>query len=240
MLDKVNGRWCIISETTRRPLAFYSGTEKPSDEWIAKQEARIAYFREDLGITNSITRLLFRGSYVKAAKHLKDVLDKEKKSGNSNPDKHHHAFEVAKQYQGVDHKKLAMMVETLEILENLGYNNLLTEVVNTPGYKPIGIAEFFRFMSHPHIPQEDKTEVKRLSVAHSKNPKAGHDQKIREIFDRHGINLGEVIKKKVDEAIKPDILPISGAGQEGTDTLCNNYRKATPGQFQRIKQLLSK
>jgi hypothetical protein len=30
--------------------------------------------------------------------------------------------------------------------------------------------------------------------------------------------------------ISPDILPKSGAGQEGTDTLVNTYKNATPGQ----------
>ena len=30
--------------------------------------------------------------------------------------------------------------------------------------------------------------------------------------------------------IKSDILPPSGAGNDGTDTLVNNYKKATPGQ----------
>jgi hypothetical protein len=28
----------------------------------------------------------------------------------------------------------------------------------------------------------------------------------------------------------PDILPVSGAGQWGTDTLRQNYQNATPGQ----------
>jgi hypothetical protein len=34
----------------------------------------------------------------------------------------------------------------------------------------------------------------------------------------------------VKEAVDPDILPKSGAGQIGTDTLVNSYVKATPGQ----------
>jgi len=28
----------------------------------------------------------------------------------------------------------------------------------------------------------------------------------------------------------PDILPVSGAGQDGTDTLVNTYKNDTPGQ----------
>ena len=38
--------------------------------------------------------------------------------------------------------------------------------------------------------------------------------------------------RRIREAknIKPDILPKSGAGAEGTDTLVNSYKKDTPGQ----------
>ncbi len=32
------------------------------------------------------------------------------------------------------------------------------------------------------------------------------------------------------EGVSPDILPKAGAGQEGTDTLVNNYKNDTPGQ----------
>lgn len=34
----------------------------------------------------------------------------------------------------------------------------------------------------------------------------------------------------MNEEVKPDILPISGAGQEGTETLVNKYKNDTPGQ----------
>ncbi len=237
ILEQIKGNWCLVSNTTRRPIAFYSGEGKPDNDWINKQEARINNIRGD--IHEGVMTTLFHGSYIKAAKHLKAVLDKEKAAGNRNIDRHHLAFEVAKLHRGVNHRKLEQMVETFDILANLGYN-LLTEIVDVPGYKPVGIAEFFRFMSHPKIPKEDKDEVKRLSVAHANEPKVGHDQKIREMFDKHGISLSGVVKKKVDEEIKPDILPVSGAGQDGTDILVNNYRKATPGQFQKIKKLLNK
>jgi len=36
-------------------------------------------------------------------------------------------------------------------------------------------------------------------------------------------------KEKKDN-IDPDILPPSGGGNDGTDTLVNNYKKDTPGQ----------
>ena len=40
--------------------------------------------------------------------------------------------------------------------------------------------------------------------------------------------------------IKPDILPKSGAGQDGTDTLVNSYKKDTPGYEQQVKKKLNK
>ena len=44
-----------------------------------------------------------------------------------------------------------------------------------------------------------------------------------------------MFKSKVDGAayykdVSPDILPVAGAGQWGTDTLRQNYQNATPGQ----------
>lgn len=36
--------------------------------------------------------------------------------------------------------------------------------------------------------------------------------------------------------IKPDILPKAGAGQDGTDTLVNSYKKDTPGYEQQVKK----
>ena len=41
-------------------------------------------------------------------------------------------------------------------------------------------------------------------------------------FFKHG--MGESVN------IKPDILPKSGGGQDGTDTLRKSYQKDTPGQ----------
>jgi hypothetical protein len=38
------------------------------------------------------------------------------------------------------------------------------------------------------------------------------------------------LAKMVKEEISPDILPKSGAGQDGTDELVKTYMKATPGQ----------
>ena len=45
MLRQVNGKWALVSKKTLRPLAYYKGEGKPSDEWVASQEKRIEYFK---------------------------------------------------------------------------------------------------------------------------------------------------------------------------------------------------
>lgn len=44
-LQQVDGRWALVSKKTGRPLAYYKGEGKPSDEWVADQERRIQYFK---------------------------------------------------------------------------------------------------------------------------------------------------------------------------------------------------
>jgi hypothetical protein len=45
VLKQVNGKWALVSRKTQRPLAYYKGEGKPSDEWVKKQEARIQMFK---------------------------------------------------------------------------------------------------------------------------------------------------------------------------------------------------
>ena len=45
MLQQVDGKWALVSKKTKRPLAYYKGEGKPSDEWVADQERRIQYFK---------------------------------------------------------------------------------------------------------------------------------------------------------------------------------------------------
>lgn len=47
MLKQVNGKWALVSKKTQRPLAYYKGEGKPSDEWVRKQEARIQFFKNE-------------------------------------------------------------------------------------------------------------------------------------------------------------------------------------------------
>lgn len=44
-LQQVDGKWALVSKKTGRPLAYYKGEGKPSDEWVAKEERRIQYFK---------------------------------------------------------------------------------------------------------------------------------------------------------------------------------------------------
>jgi len=45
MLTQKNGKWVFVSKKTQRPLAYYRGEGKPSDEWVRKQEQRVQYFK---------------------------------------------------------------------------------------------------------------------------------------------------------------------------------------------------
>jgi hypothetical protein len=45
MLKQKNGKWVFVSRKTQRPLAYYRGKGKPSEEWVRKQERRVQYFK---------------------------------------------------------------------------------------------------------------------------------------------------------------------------------------------------
>jgi hypothetical protein len=45
MLVQKDGQWVFVSRKTRRPLAYYKGEGKPSEDWVKKQEARVQYFK---------------------------------------------------------------------------------------------------------------------------------------------------------------------------------------------------
>lgn len=44
-LKQVDGRWALVSKKTGKPLRYYKGEGKPSDEWVKKQEKSIQYFK---------------------------------------------------------------------------------------------------------------------------------------------------------------------------------------------------
>jgi len=46
-----------------------------------------------------------------------------------------------------------------------------------------------------------------------------------------GVQLHKSVhEEKEKKSPNPDILPVSGAGQDGTDILVKNYKRDTPGQ----------
>jgi hypothetical protein len=82
----------------------------------------------------------------------------------------------------------------------------------------IGIMELIKFKT------KETPEQKKQFDDHVKNKR--HKDAWKMVQDATGVKL----HKSVHEEIKPNILPKSGAGAWGTDTLANNYKKGTPGQ----------
>ena len=82
----------------------------------------------------------------------------------------------------------------------------------------IGAMELWKFY------QKASEEQKKKLKQHIDNKE--HKQFRDLIHKVTGVRL----HKSVNEEVKPDILPKSGAGQDGTDELAKTYYKATPGQ----------
>ena len=151
MLKQVNGKWALVSRKTLRPLAYYKGEGKPSEEWVAKQERRIDAFKYG----------------------LKEELVEAAYAGN------------------------------------------------------IGIMELIKFK------QKASAEQKKKFDDHVKNKRNKEAWKM--VQDVTGVKL----HKSVNEEVKPDILPKSGAGQWGTEELTKTYIKDTPGQdFKKFKEYI--
>lgn len=82
----------------------------------------------------------------------------------------------------------------------------------------IGIMELVKFKQK--ATQEQKKKFDDLLAK----------KKSKEVWDLVQQVTGVKLHKSVNEEVKPDILPKSGAGQDGTDELVNTYKKDTPGQ----------
>jgi hypothetical protein len=82
----------------------------------------------------------------------------------------------------------------------------------------IGIMELVKFK------QKANDKEKKEFDDHLKNKR--HKQAWETVQRVTGVKL----HKSVHEEVKPDILPPSGAGNDGTDTLVKNYMNDTPGQ----------
>jgi hypothetical protein len=60
MLKQVDGKWALVSRKTQRPLAYYKGDGKPSDDWVAKQERRIQFFKQ--GFSEQLYEAAYAGN----------------------------------------------------------------------------------------------------------------------------------------------------------------------------------
>lgn len=99
------------------------------------------------------------------------------------------------------------------------------EQLNEAGYVGnIGIMELVKFQ------QKASHEQKKMLQSLIDNKKAKEAWKL--VQDVTGVKL----HKSMHEAVSPDILPKAGAGQDGTATLVNTYKKNTPEQGQKLKR----
>jgi hypothetical protein len=80
------------------------------------------------------------------------------------------------------------------------------------------------FMELVNFHKKATTEQKKQLQSHIQNKK--HEEFRNLIKSVTGVKL----HKSVNEKIDPDILPKSGAGQDGTGELVKTYMKDTPGQ----------
>lgn len=91
----------------------------------------------------------------------------------------------------------------------------------------IGIMELIKFKQKATAEQKKKFDE---LLGKKKN---------REVWDLVQQVTGVQLHKSVHEEVKPDILPKSGGGQDGTSTLVKSYMKDTPGQdFKKFRQYI--
>jgi len=84
----------------------------------------------------------------------------------------------------------------------------------------IGVVELVKF--YQRATPSMVTELKRL-IAQKKEREAW-----KMVQDVTGVKLHKSVHESKN--IKPDILPVSGAGQDGTDEVRKKYQSVTPGQ----------
>ena len=85
----------------------------------------------------------------------------------------------------------------------------------------IGIMELIKFKSNATPEQKKKFDD------HVKNKK--HKDAWKLVQSVTGVKLHKSVTEQ-KKSPNADILSVSGAGQEGTDTMANNYKNDTPGQ----------
>ena len=152
MLVQKNGQWAFVSRKTRRPLAYYRGEGKPSEEWVRKQEQRVQYFKhigEDVfGIRSALSPIVHASNYKKAHETLKNVM---KRKTDKRHDVSYYAAQIAQSHPGVEVKKLVRMYkEEQEFVSKAGAGEEgRPELANkykkdTPGQKIASFKEYVK------------------------------------------------------------------------------------------------
>lgn len=79
MLKQKDGKWVLVSKKTQRPLAYYKGEGKPSQEWVNKQERRINAFK--YGFSEELVEAAYEGNIgmMELVKFHKTANDEQKK-----------------------------------------------------------------------------------------------------------------------------------------------------------------
>jgi uncharacterized protein with LGFP repeats len=153
MLIQKDGKWVFISRKTRRPLAYYRGEGKPSEEWVRKQEQRVQYFKhigEDVfGLRSALSPFTHASNYKKAHETLKGVM---KRKTDKRHDVSYYAAQIAQSHPGVEVKKLVKMYkEEQEFVSKAGAGEWgrpeLTRkyIEDTPGQK---VKRFKRYIKN--------------------------------------------------------------------------------------------
>jgi hypothetical protein len=155
MLKQINGKWALVSKKTQRPLAYYRGEGKPSEEWVRKQEQRVQFFKqggvsEDVfGISSALSPIIHSGNYKKAHETLKNLM---KRKTDKRHDVSYYAAQIAQSHPGVEVKKLVKMYkEEQEFVSKAGAGEWgrpeLTRkyIEGTPGQK---VERFKRYIKN--------------------------------------------------------------------------------------------
>ena len=152
MLKQVNGKWALVSRKTQRPLAYYKGEGKPSDEWVSKQERRIQFFKH--GFSEELCEAAYAGNIgiMELIKFKQKATPEQKKKFDDHlkNKKHKEAWKVVQDVTGVKlHKSVYEEVKP-DILPKSGAGQWGTEeLVNTylkdtPGQKVKKFKEYIK------------------------------------------------------------------------------------------------
>lgn len=202
MLVQKDGKWALVSRKTRRPLAYYKGEGKPPEEWVAKQERRVQYF-----------------------KHLGESLEDFYSKKNPPPmfhvvrnyyhltDKGHKEHEIINYFNKTFGMKLKKGDIETHIRKNLhsfkedvfGISKKLSPILHHGEYK-------IAHQTLKNVMQRKKQEGSKKDVTYYAS---------RVAQSHPNVDVKKLVKMYKEEY---------GAGEDGTDELRKKYQKDTPGQ----------